>query len=456
VLQGRRTRTVQNRGSNNVRTSGEIFADGSVIEVVASATEAQLKLLFWQNDRKQIARRIEYRENVYEAVDLHESLRRAIRFPNDAEEFGTTAKLFGQMRILFEKDLGLASPESALLTAWVCSTWFPDCLASPPALMISGPEIGSAITLFRLLGCLCRHSLLLADVNRTGFLSLMPLQPTLLVNQSGGPLKILDLWRSSNHRGVYVIERRGKIQSLVGSRAVFVGMEDTSPDEAIHLTLPALHQLPPLDDKREAEIAKRFQGQLLMYRLRNSGRVLAGRHGVADFAITELARNLTNSVQNENDIVQAMAPVLQSQILDAQARRYCDVSAVIVEIIWASLHEEEKEVTISTLADRTNALLRVRGETLVYSTVEVGWKLRNMGLDRHRNGGGMVLQFSQANNTLVHRLAKQFGLKLPLKIGCTHCVQRETPPQRIAGFVGSVGFLTETSGRRKCQLENPT
>jgi hypothetical protein len=121
-----------------------------------------------------------------------------------------------------------------------------------------------------------------------------------------------------------------------------------------------------------------------------------------------------------------MAPILQREVLDAQALRCWDASTVIVEVIWASSHEEQ-EITISALAERTNALQRVRGETLVYSTVEVGWKLRNMGLNRHRNGGGMVLQFSQANNTLIHRLAKQFGLKLPLRTGCTNCAERETP-----------------------------
>jgi hypothetical protein len=418
------TTSTSERESKIIGTSGELFADGSVIELV-SATGNQLDVLLWQNNRKKIAPQIEHRERVYKALDLDESLRRAIRFPSSADAYGTNKELFAQIRILFEQYIGLTSPEGALLTAWVCSTWFPDCLSSPPTLIISGPETGPAIILFRLLSCLCRRSLVLAKLDRTALLSLMSLQPTLLVNQPGGSLKILDLWRTSNHRGVYVVLRRGKVQSLVGSKALFVGMEDTSTDEAIHLTLPALHQLPPLDDRCEAEIAKRFQGQLLMYRLRNFARV-TGRHAVAaDVPTTELAQNLTNCVQNEADIVQAMTPILQRQILDAQARRSCDVNAIIVEVLWASLHEE-KDVPISALAARANALLRVRGETLEYSAVEVGWRLRNLGLSRHRNGGGMLLQFSQANNVLIHRLAKQFGLKLPPHIGCGNCGQQGT------------------------------
>jgi hypothetical protein len=425
-MPSRRARTVRDRESNIVRTSGEIFADGSAIELVSSATVNQLNLLFWHEDRQKIAPRIEYRGSIYEAPELDESLRKAIRFPSDVKKFGTNKQLFAQIQILFERYVGLTSPESALLTAWVCSTWFSDCLSSPPTLMISGPETDPAITLLRLLACVCRRSLVLADLNRTSLLSLMSLHPTLLVHQPSWSLKFSELCRTSNRRGVYVFGGGGKVLSLVGSKAVFVGAEGIVSDEAIHIALPALHELPPLDDKCEAEIAKRIQGQVLMFRLHNFGRVLTGRHGVAaDFAISELARNLTNCVQNEDDIVQAMTPILQRQILDAQARRSCDVNAIIVEVLWESLHEE-KDVPISALAARTNALLRVRGETLEYSAVEVGWRLRNLGLSRHRNGGGMVLQFSQVNNVLIHRLAKQFGLKLPPRIGCATCGQQET------------------------------
>jgi hypothetical protein len=422
----RRTGAVRGRESKIVGTSGEIFADGSAIELV-SATGNQLNLLLWHEDRQKIAPRIEYRGSVYEAPELDGSLRKAIRFPSDVKEFGTKKQLFAQMQILFERHIGLTSPESALLTAWVCSSWFPDCLPSPPTLMISGPETGPAITLFRLLSCVCRRSLMLADLNRTSLLSLMLLHPTLLVNQPSWSLKFSELCRASNHRGIYVVGSRGKVHSVVGSKALFVGMADAESDEAIHLSLPALHRLPRFDEKCEAEIAKQFQGQLLMHRLRDFDRVRKSCRDVLglDSPTTELAQNLMTCVANEPDILQAIGPILHRQGEDLQAQRFCDLSIVLIEAVWASLHDA-KEITVGELAERTNALLRVRGETLEYSAVEVGWRLRNMGVDRHRNGGGMVLQFSQANNVLIHRLAKQFGLKLPPRIGCANCGQQGT------------------------------
>jgi hypothetical protein len=299
----RRTRTIRDRERNIVRTSGEIFADGSAIELVSSAAGNRLNLLLWKGDRKQIAPRIEFQGSAYEAPELDESLRRAIRFPSDVKEFGTSKQLLAQMRIPFERYIGLTSPESALLTAWVCSSWFSDCLSCPPMLVIFGPETDRAITLLRLLSCVCRRSLVLADLNRTSLLALMSLNPTLLVNQPSWSLKFSELCRTSNRRGVYVFGGGGKILSLAGSKAVFVGAEGIVNDEAIHITLSTLHGLPPLDDKGEAEITHRIQGQALMFRLRNFGTVLGCRQRLAaDCPTTELAQHLTNCVLHETEI----------------------------------------------------------------------------------------------------------------------------------------------------------
>jgi hypothetical protein len=309
----RTTTSTSDSESGIVRTSGELFDDGSVIELISSAIDNQLDLLFWHKGRKTIAPKIKYRDRVYQASDLDETLRRAIRFPKDADDYGTTKKFFAQIRILFEKHIGLTPPEGSLMTAWVCSTWLPDCVSSPPILMVSGPEVRSAITFLRLLACLCRRSLVLADVNRAGFLGLMPLQPTLLVNQPSGSLKNFDLWKTSNYHGVYVAGNRGRVHNVVGSKAVFLGMAGTSSDEAIHLALPSRHQLPPLDAHSQAEIANRLQPQLAMYRVRNFRRVREFRCDMREpsFPNSELAQNLT-------------ACVLGSLTSCKQSHRFCN------------------------------------------------------------------------------------------------------------------------------------
>ncbi len=182
------------------------------------------------------------------------------------------------------------------MSAWVCSTWLADCISSPPTLTISGSEMGCALTFFRLLSCLCRHSLMVADINRNAFLSVTKLHPTLLISQPSASHKMLTLWNASNHRGVFVVGGQGKVHSVSGSKAIFLGMADSSSEEeSIHLTLPVRHPGPPLDEHCEAEFAKRLQPQLLMYRLRNFRTIRESCYDMRKpkLSKSELAHNLT-------------------------------------------------------------------------------------------------------------------------------------------------------------------
>ena len=210
-------------------------------------------------------------------------------------------------------------------------------------------------------------------------------------------------------------------------RHFFVGMADIWSDGAVHLALPpACPELPTLDEQRQAEIAKRFQPQLLMYRLCNLRRVHESHSNVRQlkFPDTETAHNLAACIQEDPDIAQAIAPILRRQEQDAHVQRGCDVSRAVVEVIWRTLHEQ-KEITISRITELTNALLRSRGETLEYNSAEIGWKLRNLGFYRHRNGSGMILRPSRENSLVSHQLARRLCLNLPPVHGCADCVQPE-------------------------------
>jgi len=409
-----------------VRTVGEIFPDGSALELVTSASSRRLVLLFRDAHSKTIAEQIEYSGCIYQPPDLEETTCRAIRFPQDAKGYGSTGKLFCRIRDLFERYVGLTQPESALMTAWAASSWFADCLSSPPTLLISGADNGDAITLFRLLHCLCRRPVVLGDLSRTAFLSLAALGATLLINQPRLSEKIRNLWSTSNYRGVYVFGN-GKIRSVASSKAVFLGMADGRSDEGIHFALPPTNcHLPPLDERQQSEIAEELQPQLLMYRLRNLDRVRnvsASEHG-SPSADTEVARNLVTSVLSDGKIVESLAPVLRHLEEEKVAQRGCDVHLAMIEVTWAPSHQD-REIGLSRIAELTNALLRCRGEILEYSAAEVGWKLRNLGFRRHRNGRGMVLRFSQENRYLLHQLALRWTLNLPAAAGCALCSPRE-------------------------------
>jgi hypothetical protein len=288
-----------------------------------------------------------------------------------------------------------------------------------------------AVALFRLLHCLCRRPVVLGDLNRTAFLSLASRGATLLINQPGLSAAIRDLWGTSNYRGVYVLGN-GKVCSVASSKALFVGMTDAQSDDGLHFALPPAHcDLSALNEQQQSGIADELQPQLLMYRLRNIDRVrnFSGSQHRSAFAGTEVARNLAASVLGEAEILQSMAAFLQRLQQDKIAVHRCDVHLAMIEVTWAKSHEDQ-EINISRLTDLTNVFLHCRGEILEYSSAEIGWKLKNLGFPRHRNGRGMVLRFSDENRRLVHRLAVQWSLNLPAVAGCALCSPQETVAPR--------------------------
>ncbi len=408
--------------SKSLTTVGEVFSDGATLELVTLASSGRLALLSRGSGRKRIAAEIKHSHQTYRPPELDAVLLRALRFPHNARSYGSARKLFSRILEIFEMHAGLSQPESALLAAWAASSWFPDCLSSPPMLLISGPEMGYAITVFRLLHCVCRRPLMLGDLNRTAFLALAPLGATLLVNQPGLSPKIRALWSTSNFRGVHVFGS-GRVNSVASSKAIFLGMTDAGDSDGVHLALPpARHDVTPLDEQRESQIADELQPQLLDYRLRNLGRVrdFTPRKLDSIFVSSEVARNLAAGVLGEPKIVDSLVPLLQRLDHDRIAQRGCDVDLAVIEVVWSPSHTD-RELGISQLCERTNTLLRSRGEILEYSAGELGWKLRNFGFHRHRNGRGMVLQFTTENRRLIHQWATRLRLNLPQIAKCAMC-----------------------------------
>jgi hypothetical protein len=416
-----------------IATSGEMFTDGSLIELVASAYDGKPALLFWNGKRVRIAPQIDHLGHFYQPLELDRSLWQAMRFPSAARPYASIKALFKGIANLFERYIALSAPEAAMVTAWTATTWFPDYLSSPPTLVVSGPDMSHAITFFRLLGCVCRRGLLLAEFSRSSFRSLpMALRPTLLVSQPHLARTMTSLLRASNYRGLFVSGNGGTVLDIACSKAVYWGMEggaDLLDDTALHLALPpARRDLPQLGVREQDQIANRFQPQMLMYRCRTFPQVREPHpsSGSPTFPNSEMARNLAACIPGEADFAQTLIPFLQRQEQDALARRGCDVNSAVVEVIWAQSHEA-KEIAVSQITELTNALLRCRGEILVYGGQEIGWKLKSLGFYRYRNGGGMVLRFSRETRLLAHRLARHYGLTLSAIDGCTDCAPPQVP-----------------------------
>jgi hypothetical protein len=361
---------------------------------------------------------------------LQSSLLGATWFAREPAEYGEPRQLFWKVVDLFCHYLGFSRDLAAFLTRVVFCSWLPDCCPRPITLCISGVNMDLVMKLFRLLHALCRRPFVLAELSRSLPLTL---SPTLLINDQALSARAAGRWRTSNYHGAFIPGARGTMRNIACAKIIFCeseGAREFWGPEALHIALlPTGEKLPPLTEQDEAQLAGEYQRQFLMFRLRNLSLMHQSVLSSAQprSAGLELGGNLPACIAEDPEIVKALEPALEAREQEVLARRALDPHAAILEVIWAPAHRV-KEISAAQITKWVTALLRNRGETLEYNPQQIGWKLRNLGLDRHDNGNNRVLRFSREMRRRIHRLAVQFGLTLPKVSGCTDCED----PQLIA------------------------
>lgn len=412
-------------------TTGEVFPNGDVIELVASARGDRPNLLFWNGETSFIAAQVEYGGRTYRAQELQGSVLSAIRLPRGAVGYGTTLQLFTELRDAFEEYLGFSTNLAGLSTFWILTTWLCDCLLNPPSLWASGADIDVAAGFLALLYCLCRRGIRLTGVTRAGFLSLpLSFQPTLLVHQPSLPVGLQSLWCESNYRGLVVPGgSRGTVRDATCSKAVFLGMFGITPPPSagnIQIALfPPDHEVPLLDNRALNDIANHFQPRLLQYRLDHAKQVRDSRFVAPDlrFPVCELARMLGACIQGDPNLALQVIPLLlqQEDMIDR-----CDLDHALVEILWPRLHPTTGDTAAAgikigaELTPEVNTFLLTCGETRQYRREEVGLRVLKLGLTRKDTNTGTLLVLDRQTSRRIHQLARSYGIKKSVS-GCPDC-----------------------------------
>ena len=418
-------------------SDGEIFPDGAIIEPVAgSAGAGKPDLLLWTRSKAKVGPRVEHGGCIYEVAELPPSLYRATRFPSCCRGYGSARSLFDSISDLSNRHLDLPELESGVLASFSISTWVADRLPIAPTLIISGPDPELGMNALRLLNCVCRHPLMLAEVTPGGFQSLpMQLGLTLLLNQQGLKPNLQRLFRASSYRGLHLPGKGGSVVDPYGPKAIFCGNDadlDTLGGAVIHISAAPSHsQSSALDERVQNEIANDFQPRLLMYRLRNLAKVHEAAVDVSTFTFTtrQLARTLATCFPENPELARDAVQLLRRQDEDVRGQRLCDVNCVIIEILCGIIHDgKHREVRVDALAEDVNALLRSRGEVLAHSAEEVGWKLRNLNIPRHSSSSGRRVLLGRDTSQSVHRLAETYGLPCTQRVeaDCPDCNQSKT------------------------------
>ncbi len=443
------------------RTFGEVFPK-FMIEVIAGENSGEgLRLLLWDGKEAHIGSRIELKsapnsdfgEMTCHPPDVDATIRKAMRLPSHASPYGSSQDLFTSVGDLIKKFVDLPEYLVSLATYSVFASWFVDCTTTPVCLSIVGPQAGQGSRLMRLLRCLYRRSLLLAQTTLGG-ICLVPsaLQPALFIESGTCDAPLLKLLRLLNQHDAYV-PWKGQLISLSGAKVVCTEGSLSGDLAAAGYTEirvpPARRSLPFLDQRTQQQIAEEFQPKLLMYRLVNYRRAFISEFDVPELPspVRELARTLGASVPEEPGLQAGITPLLQGQSDQILVEPGTDLDTVVVEAMLFLCHEKGRlSFHVADVSNHVNEILEKRGEWLEISSWATGRRLGKLGITTQKlDSAGRGALLLNAMRLHVHELAwkRKVSAMHDSSEKCSYClhfVNREREQQGLEEMSTQVPF----------------
>jgi hypothetical protein len=253
-----------------IATAGEVFADGSTIELIG-IPGGDPKLMLWDGRTETVGALVEHGGCRYEPARFDGTLLRELTLPMQCRPHGTTRELLADICKLAEDFVGLPEQFATLAGRFVLCDWLVEATQVAPALSIFGLDAIKSNRLLTLMHCLCRHALRLMDVTPAGLRSLPNRAGfTLLISQ---PTVSDQLVRMLNHssRRDQKIPFRGGLLDLFGAQVIHadpVAFAESLSARSIRIPMvPGGPQLPDfdvdiqhLDRRRFPRAVARFSG----------------------------------------------------------------------------------------------------------------------------------------------------------------------------------------------------
>ena len=421
-----------------IQTAGEVFADGTVIEILrAPGSPEEFTLVRSQQGVSELKPPVSHAGRVYEPIRMNGgAFLKAVRFPTRVARPESTNKLFTDVHALLRRHLAQLEPCITAMVFTIFASWMSPVLPIAPILLIFAPAGSPKNLVLQMLGMLCRRPLRLVGLRRGDVPRLpMPLQPTLLLDEPDLRPEMQTMLQSSTHPGTQIISRRG-IAEFYGPKIICSRKlpQDTALEtDSLRITLiPLAGQLPPLDKRAEVEIAEEFQARFLGYFLRNSSAVQIPSFDVSQFTlpVQDLARAFGAAIVGDAELQQKILPVLSVQDEEIRADRASAFDSIVLEAGLSFIHQGGwTKLRIDKLAQEVSAIYRGRGFDEKPSAESVGWAVKRLGIPSgriNRSGNGLTLNVSTCR--LIHKLAVSHGvcaMQGGFFSGCRYCRELE-------------------------------
>jgi hypothetical protein len=354
-----------------------------------------------------------------------------LRLPRRTAPYGSTRDLFNELCKLFPQYTDIAEDHVRLTAYFVLGSCLADRLLVAPFLFIIARLGAPRAQLLRLLSCLCRRPLMLAEVTPAAISRLASLRPTFIFDEPILSQRTERFLYATNSYGRCIL-RKGRIVDVYSAKLICSQepLRDASlASQAVRITLsPAGRKVPFLEHTICERIADEFQSKLLQYRLTNLGRIRTPEIDVSELTapMQDVARALASCVTGDEELQAGVVRLLRQSDEDVRLHPSIEFESVILEGLLFCCHSEGRSQVLSgELADIVNKIWEKRGEGRQTTPESVGWKLKALHLRTEPiDGAGNGLLLTEAVRARIHSMAQAYrvpSLRQAAQVECTNC-----------------------------------
>jgi len=401
-----------------IATTGEVFADGSTIELIGGAHDGNPVLMVWDGSKETVGARVEHHGQLYEPAPINSSILQELILPTRCCPHGNTRELLAEICKLVANLVGLDEKPASLVGRIVLCSALVDAVPVAPMLTIVGPDTARGNRLMALLRCLCRHSLLLTGVTPAGFCSLSSgARFTYLISQSTVSGKLQKLLDDTSRRD-QKIPYRGGLLDLFGAQVIHA--ESIPFSEPLSLRsmqipmIPGGAQLPTFDLDVQHRVTGDFQAKLLSFRRVNLSAACKLQFDSSKFTfpMRELAHCIAAATPDDAELQAEVFDLFRDRDEEIHAGTWIELSAVAVESILMACRESPGGVIyVGGLAEIAQEILSRRGGDSSIDPGAFGRRLNILGFRTEpRDAKGMKIRLTEDVCRRARQLACDLGV----------------------------------------------
>ena len=405
-------------GTRPITTTGEVFADGSMIEMIGGAHDGKVALMLWDGVKEIVGTRVKHHGQIYEPPPINSTILHELILPTRCCPHGSTHDLLVDICKLLANLVGLDEKPASVVGRVVLCTALIDAVSVAPMLMIVGPDTARKDRLMALLRCVCRHSLLLTGVTPAGLCSLPSgARFTYLISQSTISDKLRRLLDDSSRRD-RKIPSRGRLLDLFGVQVIQCesGLAgDSWPSGSIQIPMiPTGQELPVWDLEAQHRIMTEFQAKSLSFRRAKLGAARRFQFDASKFtfALRDFAHSIAAATPDDAGLQAEGFDLLGEKDQEIRQGTWTELSAVAVESILVACRESPGGVIyVGELAEFAQEILSRRGGDSSIDPGAFGRRLKILGFRTEpRDAKGMKIRLTEDACRRARQLACDLGV----------------------------------------------